>query len=108
MKLNASTPAAAHVTLSRRNLLALLAMLDEPTHVSKTIAGHFEPSDANGHRWQYLEVTAEEDAEHYAGRQPGRMGARIEKRLVQAASGPRPGYVLPPADPLLAKPEKNR
>jgi hypothetical protein len=36
------------------------------------------------------------------------LGARIEKRLVQAASGPRPGYVLPPADPLLAKPEKNR
>jgi len=107
VKLNAST--AAHVTLSRRNLLALLAMLDEPTHVSKTIAAHFEPSDANGHRWQYLEVTAEEDAEHYAGRQPGRMGARIEQWLAQPASGPRlPGYVPPPADPLLAKPEKKR
>jgi hypothetical protein len=89
------------VTLSRRNLRALLAMLDDPEHQSKTIG---QMTDVG---WLYIK--AEEDAEHYAGRQPGRMGARIERRLAQPASGPRlPGYVPPPADPLLAKPEKNR
>ena len=61
------------VTLSRRNLLALLTKLDDPTSL-RTI---FVPT-ANG----VLYVTAEDDATHYANRPaPGSMSPRTERDI---------------------------
>lgn len=61
------------VTLSRRNLQALLLKLDEPesarTLVRTTEEGHL------------LVVTGESDEDHYAEREAGRMHPREEARL---------------------------
>lgn len=62
------------VTLSRRNLLALLAKLDgSPEHSKMTIA---REQDAG-----FLTVTAEEDEAHYAYRVPGAMHPDTEAAL---------------------------
>ena len=64
-----------HVTLSRRNLVELLAELDNIAH-RKEVDGLplYEPSlhrmTANG----YLVVEAQEDDEHYQDRTPGTLG----------------------------------
>lgn len=60
------------VTLSRRNLQALLLKLDEPES-ARTLIRDFED-----HR---LIVRAEDDDVHYADREPGRMHPREEERL---------------------------
>ena len=52
------------VTLSRRNLLTLLAKLDEPTSM-RTLYRKFHDSSS------FLVVQAEEDEEHYKDRTPG-------------------------------------
>ena len=58
------------VFVSRRNLLALLAKLDGyPAGSSKTIV-------RDG-----LQVTAEEDTEHYKERKPGKMHGETEKQI---------------------------
>ncbi len=58
------------IYLSRRNLLALLAKLDDhPQGSSRSIC------------LGDLVVTAEEDAEHYRERSPGRMHHETEKQM---------------------------
>ncbi len=63
------------VTLSRRNLRALLAKLDgAPDSSERAIALREE----NG---SFLVVRAEEDAAHYAGREPGPMHPDTEAAI---------------------------
>ena len=60
------------IELTRRNLLVLLAKLDGyPPDSACTII------DSTG----YIAVKAVEDAEHYSGRDPGRMAAETEAVL---------------------------
>lgn len=59
------------VTLSRRNLLGLLAKLDDPTSHRTLVK-----DEAGGLR---LVVHAEEDAEHYQGRPEGGPGPMVER-----------------------------
>ena len=67
-----------HVTLSRRNLLALLAKLDMPgSH--RTIV---KPGE--------IVVTAEPDEIVYAGRKPGRMDPQTEARINEMEEALRP------------------
>lgn len=68
------------IVLSRRNLLTLLAKLDEhPKGSLKQIVkvGHNE----------YITVKAEEDESHYSDRQPGRMHPETEAAIQQRVSG---------------------
>lgn len=65
-----------HITLSRRNLLTLLANL----------AGHPPDTDRSLYRlqepgWPILQVTVESDVDHYRDRPtpPGRMHPEIER-----------------------------
>lgn len=57
------------VTLSKRNLLALLQKVDDP-YSSKTLVQEGEPG--------WLIVRCEPDNEHYALRKPGRMSDKTE------------------------------
>lgn len=61
-----------HVTLSRRNLLGLLAKLDIPGSAKTLI------KDSTKGR---LIVTSEEDPDHYMGREPGPMSPETEKAI---------------------------
>jgi hypothetical protein len=66
-----------HVTLSRRNLLSLLAKLDgHPAGSSCTLIRYSTPD-----KWSALIVQAEEDAVHYADRTPGPMHPDTEAQL---------------------------
>lgn len=60
------------VTLSRRNLLALLTKLDWPVS-ARTIERDFGDF--------VLAVTAEEDADHYRDRSPGPMHPQTERDI---------------------------
>ena len=68
------------VTLSRRNLLTLLAKLDGyPTNSACTIFRECEGGET-------LHVTAEEDAVHYAEREPGEMHPVTETQIAEVSS----------------------
>ena len=67
-----------HVTLSRRNLLTLLAKLDIPGS-ERTI---IKPGG--------IIVTAEQDEVVYAGRQPGRMEPQTEALIEEMEEALRP------------------
>ena len=73
MRLEIADDGTIHVTLSRRNLLALLAKLSgNPEESHCAIA------------WDRLIVQAEPDAVHYAGRvPPGRMHPATEIQIKQ-------------------------
>lgn len=73
--------AAAYVTLSRRNLLTLLAKLDgNPSLSERTIHRVNEDGDV-------LQVTAEEDDIHYGKRRPGPMDPDTEEAIRRFVSG---------------------
>ena len=65
------------VTLSRRNLLSLLQKLDGMGDSARTL---FRDCD-NG--WRVV-VTAEPDAQHYEGRQPGVMHPLTEAAITKS------------------------
>lgn len=71
-----------HVVLSRRNLLALLAKIDDPdsqrTIVKRDVLGT-------------VVIEAENDEAHYQGAPAGEMGEKAEKFI--AAHGGRPPLV---------------
>ena len=106
MRLDANRPDLVKVTLSRRNLLTLLANLEGfPWWTNCTI---YRRSD-----WSLpvLAVQAEPDDVHYAGRPAGRMAAEAEAwmeivewatRSFRAATAPSADQVqgrdVPPAD----------
>ena len=62
------------LVLSRRNLLTLLAKLDEP-YSHRTL---YKMMDGPG---SYFIVTAEEDSDHYIGRSAGPMSPLTEATL---------------------------
>lgn len=62
-----------HVSFSRRNLNALLALLDERNGEASIIRSLGEG--------MILAVYAEEDADHYQGREPGVMPEDIEHKI---------------------------
>lgn len=64
------------VTLSERNLRALLLKVDDP-HSHRTLVRRTEGD-------LMLWVTAEKDEDHYVDRQPGRMHPRTEEGLKAA------------------------
>ena len=66
-----------HLRLSRRNLRQLAAILDDPDSRNKSLARRAE----NG---VSLVVQVEDDAEHYAERDPGRASGcrRLNRRNV--------------------------
>lgn len=68
-----------YVTLSRRNLLTLLAKLDLEGSAC-TIMG--DKMECEG---ELLMVTAEEDFEHYGDRRPGPMSEETEFTLAEHA-----------------------
>jgi hypothetical protein len=71
----------AEITLSRRNLLALLGKLDgHPEGSGKTIAREAE----NGWR---LVIIAEENPQHYGDRPAGAMEAATERYIRKRAPG---------------------
>jgi hypothetical protein len=64
------------VKLSRRNIMALLAQLDDPARTSPALlkqAGDGEPE---------LLVIPEEDSRHYGGKVPGRMQPETERLMI--------------------------
>jgi hypothetical protein len=66
-----------NITLSERNLRALLSKLEVPGS-ARTI----QTFNGNGYPLVSVSVTAESDAEHYAdGRKPGRMVDFTEEAL---------------------------
>lgn len=83
MRLDANSPDLVKVTLSRRNLLTLLANLEGfPWWTNCTI---YRRSDLS---LPVLAVQAEPDDVHYAGRPAGRMAAEAEAwmEIVESAS----------------------
>jgi hypothetical protein len=64
------------LTLSRRNLLTLLAKLDEPMS-ARTL---YKREDAG-----WVEVRAEENDAHYGDRTPGVVSARTEATIAKKA-----------------------
>lgn len=72
MNISHSAPGYTTVTLSRRNLNALLAKLDGHPPAS---ACRIERECDDG---LYLSVVAQEDADHYCDRHPGRMHQATE------------------------------
>jgi hypothetical protein len=74
--LETGTVVAVKVRLSRRNLMTLLAKLDEPGS-ARTIYQHANlEADL-----PLIEVTSEEDGRHYQGREPGVVSDRTEATL---------------------------
>ena len=83
----------AYLQLSRRNLLALLAKLDQ--NAEETVAATAESRPVNRvaiskctiisppdrHSAGMIAVTAVEDIEHYSDRDPGPMTAETESRV---------------------------
>jgi len=65
------------VTLSRRNLIALLGKLDRPGEAIRTLT---RMAGDEGERY-VLTVIAEEDEQHYGERTPGYMGADLEEQI---------------------------
>ena len=63
------------IVLSRRNLLALLAKLDQPGS-ARTIMGGMACEGVEG-----LMIRSEDDAAHYADRAPGPMVQETELRM---------------------------
>ena len=90
MRLDLISPTKVELTLSRRNLLALLAFLDNPQSGEEPLLVFLDPEKG------LLAVNAEEDQPHYANRShpPGRMPAHIEARLPRATSETE----VPPSD----------
>lgn len=69
------------VTLSKRNLLALLQKVDLPEGDSqRTLFRHFDH--------HVLIVTAEADDEHYQGREPGPMREDAERFIRESTETP--------------------
>jgi hypothetical protein len=76
MRLDHVTPIEVEITLSRRNLGALLAFLDERRRGEEPLIAFLDPEKG------LLVVNAEEDQVHYANRRPpGRMPEHVETRL---------------------------
>lgn len=76
------------VTLSKRNLLALLAKVDDPSS-ARTIWCEYESMDT----WKPLYMTVETDEEHYADRPgPGRMHPKAEAFIAEKS-----GHCLKPS-----------
>jgi hypothetical protein len=77
MRLNVVTPRRAEITLSRRNLLTLIAYLDGIGSDERATLVFLDLDNT------LLVVNAEEDDVHYRGRTtpPGRMHPDIEARI---------------------------
>lgn len=73
------------ISLSRRNLLALLAKLD-----GHPVASAAEIARFDGDRW--LSVTAEEDDVHYNGREAGPMHPDTEAAIHYEGDARLAGY----------------
>jgi hypothetical protein len=79
MRLDVVTPRRAEITLSRRNLLTLIAYLDDIGSEERATLAFLDADNT------LLVVNAEEDKAHYQGRTtpPGRMHPDIEARIRQ-------------------------
>lgn len=64
------------VKLSRRNIMALLAQLDDPARTSPALLR--EAGDGEPEIW----VIPEEDSVHYGERAPGRMQPETERLMI--------------------------
>ena len=93
MRLDHVTPIEVEITLSRRNLRALLAFLDERRRGEEPLLAFLDPQKG------LLVVNAEEDQAHYANRRPpGRMPEHVEASLrpdTQETESSDPGGVIP-------------
>jgi hypothetical protein len=80
MRLDLATPIEVEITLSRRNLRALLAFLDSRRSGEEPLLAFLDPT-----KDVLLVVNGEEDQPHYAKRcnPPGRMPEHVEARLEQ-------------------------
>lgn len=85
MRLDIS-PAAVIVTLSKRNLLALLQKVDDATS-SRTLVSGYVYEDSRLFDGIELVVRCEPDAEHYADREPpGLVHPRAETFIAQMSA----------------------
>jgi len=82
VRLDLVTPVRAEITLSRRNLLTLIAYLDGMGPDERATLAFLDDDGT------LLVVNAEEDEDHYRGRAtpPGRMHPDIEARIRQKRS----------------------
>lgn len=72
MRLESNNNIPVLIVLSRRNLQALLAKLDQPDSARTLLGG----ADARG-----VIVRAEDDDEHYADRDPGPVSPETQRRM---------------------------
>jgi hypothetical protein len=76
------TPASVILTLSKRNLLALLQKADDPLSQRRLVGGYVYEGGKliDG---IYLVVGCEPDEQHYVDRQPGAMHPRTEEFIAR-------------------------
>ncbi len=85
-------PPVVQVTLSRRNVLSLLAKLGQPGSVCTILSSNVYGPDGGEIDQIELVVRVEPDAEHYAAREPAGLmhpvTEEIVRRMVDVLDGP--------------------
>lgn len=89
MRLDSVTPMRVAITLSKRNLLALLSKVDEEgsgrtIFMDYPMRGHPQVNDGNPFTLT-LYVRVEPDEQHYKGRDPGAMIGWTEEFILEHA-----------------------